>query len=82
MRNHPVRSPTSVACEQLAILAGWCVTLSLCGGEARDLEQCCGGVPELVRCRVDQCLRQDRALDVCMSKHTREEKEAHSESSG
>lgn len=69
-RNHPPRSPTSVACERLAIMAGWCVTLSLCGREARDLENCCEGVPELVRCTVNKCKRQDIALDKCMSKHT------------
>eukprot|EP00737_Agarophyton_chilense_P003424 gb/GEZJ01004010.1/.p1 GENE.gb/GEZJ01004010.1/~~gb/GEZJ01004010.1/.p1 ORF type:complete len:105 (-),score=6.20 gb/GEZJ01004010.1/:86-400(-) len=69
-RMHPQTSPTSVACERFAVLLGWCVSLSLCPAEARQLQYCCGGVPELVRCRRADCAAHHARLDRCMSRHT------------
>jgi hypothetical protein len=69
--DHPPRSPTSVVCDNLGALLGWCVALSLCGKEARKLERCCGGIPEIVRCRWSKCPVEDNALDRCMVQFSR-----------
>lgn len=70
VKHHPPKSPTYGACQQMSILVGWCVVLSLCPREARDLESCCGGVPEIVRCQKSGCIEQDARLDLCMERHT------------
>lgn len=70
MRHHPSQSPTSVVCERLATSLGWCITLSLCGRQARELEACCGGIPELVSCKRRHCRGEHRQLDRCMQQFT------------
>jgi hypothetical protein len=71
--DHPPRSPTTVVCDGLGALLGWCVTLSLCGREARTLERCCGGIPEIVRCPRSKCPAEDDALNRCMQHFTKTE---------
>ena len=68
--DHPVSTPTSVVCEKFAVLLGWCVTLSLCSRDARDLESCCGGVPELTKCPEKRCREESARLDRCMKRFT------------
>lgn len=70
VKRNPEHSPTSSVCNRFATSLGWCVTLSLCPGPARRLEHCCGGVPELVRCKMSQCRRENVQLDQCMQKFT------------
>lgn len=70
VRDHPTRSPTFVACEKFAIMLGWCVTLSLCPQQARALEKCCGGIPELITCPAYKCVTENGKLDACMERHT------------
>lgn len=70
MRHHPSRSPTSVVCERFATSLGWCITLSLCTRQARELQACCGGIPELVSCERRRCVREHTQLDRCMQQFT------------
>ena len=73
VKNHSPRSPTSSACNRAFIEASWCITLSLCPREARKLQSCCEGIPELVGCREKQCPKEDKRLDMCMQQFTRDE---------
>lgn len=79
MKDHPQRSPTSVVCEKFVVMAGWCVTRTLCGRQSLALEDCCGGIPELVRCPVQACRREQAALNACMEAFTKDSIESYSD---
>jgi hypothetical protein len=69
-KSHPPRSPTAVACDKFGVLLGWCVARQLCEKQTGKLEQCCGGIPEIVKCSLERCGKEAAALDACMARFT------------